>query len=442
MNLKETLSAGFSASQWKVQLARLKSTRAHLENQKKQSITALGKQAWDARVQHPAIADSMAALQALETERSQAQATLQARQADLQQQTAEHTRLKNDFSARIAAIETRRKADAAGLSQSVAAQRAAQTRLEQVQRSRQFARQEVERIEGLIAQLAQSSAPDREAQKVRFQQTLAAQQKTLQDSEAQLPAINEEIQKRTLEQPALREAVQAEEQQLAALQQEQRSQLGPLEARIQELKKDVQALNTQIQSLGAKMTPLFAPLGALVEQARPQSPALQAAYAQIDGLKAQIQKLDGEIDFQQTRLNTVDPQTTRRFYLIIAAAAAVLIGLFACVVLSATLIFHAASNSSSGSDDATFPNQVNPAQPLPGNSLPANPLPTFDLSGGSDDAPLPVIPAANCTADWVTCNKSCDRFDPMYGNPITDESQAEKRNCLDECEATKDACEH
>jgi len=305
-SLKETLSAGFSAGKWKMQILKLKGDLSGLEKQKSQVINDLGKLAWESKVSDERYTDVFSKLEELDSQRNQTQANLASLQSDLQAQTSTQTQINTDFNARIGEWEKKKSAVVARLIQAKNAHKNEMERFSQAKKQQQRAQTEMENAQKKISQLSTSTAPDKDAQIAALNNGIAAQLKYITDNETLFPTMAAEVERLGSEWPPIQREVQEHEQQIAKLQQEMREALTPGEAKIKSLNEKIREGNQLLLSLAEQMKPWIAKLGGSASQVRPHSPALEKSYAQIDLIQNNIAKATSEINLRQTHIDMTD----------------------------------------------------------------------------------------------------------------------------------------
>ncbi|MFV9506306.1 MAG: right-handed parallel beta-helix repeat-containing protein [Oscillochloridaceae bacterium umkhey_bin13] len=302
----------FSAGKGRVQQMKLTRDRADVEKQLAQALSDLGKQAWEQQVVHPAYSGLFEQIGGLVQQRTRLRADLTALDTQLQQVTITATQVKTDYSGRINSVQDQKKAATARINQSHTAIQAAEKQLGLLQARQQKTTAEIQGLRQRLDLLQSSQAPDRDTQVATLHSGIAALEQTLTEIVAKLPLAQAEIDRLQTAHAPLTTELATFDGQIGQLRQEQHQAVNPLEQQRAELQTQRNGVNDTLTGLMTQIDTALAELGAQVNLARPQSPALADTFARLDRIVSQqtdLSRATALLDARQASADRSAPRT-------------------------------------------------------------------------------------------------------------------------------------
>lgn len=312
--LKKWSEAGLSVGKWKAQSLKTGSDKHRVENVRRQLVSELGAKAWELRIVHPDYAELYGELEALEKRRIAFQEHLRNCERNLQNVRQTRAQTDAEYAARINRLQEERANASARLTKTRADKSALEKRVSKLQVDQQKTQTEIRTLQDKLAQQS-SSTSEQGTQVASLSNAIAALERSLVQITHDLPRLQSEISQLSAEETSLASDVERLEKQILSLQSEHREALTPLDRQIAALQEEIRTYNKQIVELTERMTPLISNLGPMVDRVRPDSPALEPLYAQIDRVGNELSGLERQHEVLLARLAATDAAAARNFYI-------------------------------------------------------------------------------------------------------------------------------
>lgn len=318
--LKDILSAGFSAGKWQVQLLKLNSDAARMEKQRIRLVENLGSLAWENRISHPSYQTEYSALEEMDGERNTVKEEIQRTQSQIQQLNRELGQIREDYTKRFSAINQKKQTAITQSNQARNACRSAEDRYNQAQKQQKKTAADISMLRSQLDQVTDSTMPDKETRVASLNNAIRSSQSMLADTSNQLNAAQIEINSLKEELQVHADQIADYEQQIAALQAEQKAAMQPLEDQVVSHQTDLRAANERYKEFIAEIQQMCVDLGPSVDQARPVSSTLDQAYEQIDSASRLLEKIASDSEVLKARLSSRDEGKQRKFYWLVCGA--------------------------------------------------------------------------------------------------------------------------
>ncbi|MBU0494909.1 MAG: hypothetical protein KKA73_17055 [Chloroflexi bacterium] len=323
--IRETVDAGMGQTRRRIQVLQLQRDAQQKEHEIAMLVTRLGHQAWEHRVEAPALLESEVWDQLLA--RAAQIETLRQRKADLEQQIDAETEARQateaEWQGRLNEIVAAWEPLSSQLEALEKDSRVANERLHAAEHELERTQKDLAATQARLGELDRLTVVDVDQRRTRFRSRIAGLEQAQASLEAQLPDLHRAVADNEATRPPLQEQLADLEQQAAQSRAQKGAVLGEHEAHLADLRAAVRERTAEIAALANENIKLSAELGPIMDQARPDAPALQDTYAAIDKLESVRINLLAQLADLKTESEAADITAVRRFYVLVGAVALV-----------------------------------------------------------------------------------------------------------------------
>lgn len=322
--LQSWSSDGVGLGKSKYQATRLGSERKKIDKSRSLLVDELGTKVWEAKIEHPAYAEDWNRLKTMENQQSPILEDVKRLESEAQRVKEQRDNLSDQLNRQISGLQAQVQNFTARLSVLKGSQATAEKNYQSLQQRSNNLIAEIRNLQTRITQMQASNAPDREQQVFAMNNTIATHNNEILSISNQVPIVQSELTRLRNEQTPLSVELDKVKTELTSTQDQLKQSVPPLDVQINNLNATIKSKQNDLSLIKTMMQPIITGLGALAEQARPDSAVLNDLYSKIDVEKSKLGSVTSEVDLTLSRIAATDKNSARNFYLMLAGGVVVL----------------------------------------------------------------------------------------------------------------------
>ncbi|HNZ15010.1 MAG TPA: hypothetical protein PKI51_03275 [Anaerolineaceae bacterium] len=321
------LKAALQSSKWTRQDNKLASELKNLARLMNKQHAELGKEAWEARLNHPGYEDAYNKLVGVNEQMVSMKLHLNTLKEE-SQKVSEERALRNDgFDAQLKQIDDERQSTQSKLEEIKRQHKELNQTLTNLNLERSRIQREIKETRTSIIDIENSEAPNKTALIFPLNSQLEQLSTSLTEVSQKTPALNTELTALETEMQPLNAQLEDLAKTFSQTQILKKQDLSPLDDHLTSLQQAIKKKEEEITALQKTMPDLLAELGAHVDHVRPESLRLSPLYANLDDIHQRTNSATAEKQQLRLTMDKGDKSSVRKFWLFILFAIVVLIAI-------------------------------------------------------------------------------------------------------------------
>lgn len=318
--LQKWSKEGIGWSKSKLQVSKLSGEKKKLDKSRSGLVEELGAKIWELKIENPAYTQEWERLVAMEDQQKPIFDDIQRLEGEARRVKEQRDTLSEQLSRQSSGLQTQVQNLTARISILKGSQANVEKNFQSLQQRSGNLVAEIHGIQGKIAQMQTSNAPDKDQQVFSMNNTVATLNAEILSISNQMPGAQSELTRLRNEQAPLLAELDRVKTELEIAQDQLRQLIPPMDVQLSNLGTTIKAKQSDIASIKLAMQPIIAQLGPIAEQARPESVALSDLYARIDVEKSKLGSVTGQVDVTRSRIEATDKKSASYFYLFVVGS--------------------------------------------------------------------------------------------------------------------------
>ncbi len=323
--IKQWWQAGTSSGKWRIESLKLGNEIKNAEEQKNLLVTDLGKKAWQNRTEHESYAEHFDQMQAQEQLRAELAEERQSLESQVKDVRQTRDQVENKYNEQIKGLQEQRKTASNQLNQLQESQKGFTKQLESVKKEHLKMQDEWQSFQNKLEQVKASTDPRRDEQIANLNDGIAALSNSMIKANNDIPQLEAQVSQIEEELTPIKNQVEDLENNIEQAKTSQKEEVKPLSEKIESLDKQIAGLKEKERQHQQKLDELVTALGPMVNQARPDSAALNTAYSELDQKQNQLDELNQQQGLLKARISALDSKAVTSFYIFIGASVIVVL---------------------------------------------------------------------------------------------------------------------
>lgn len=323
--LTQWVQAGRQSGKWKLRDMQLVNEAKKSERAKLIQIEELGRKAWKARVSDPSYAQPWSDLEGIETQIAATQEHARSLRDNLTEVQAKKDDLIRGYDEKIGVLDLQLKDSEQKLKTAQFDLRQLENELESLANEKGLLQRDIKATRTDLINTEGSDEPDRDEILGSLNTRLDGLVHNLLEVSNAEPELAGKIPARQSEVLALNTRVNELAERVHKLENQKRIDLEPLDQQLEALDKQIKSKTDEVTELEKRMDPIIKSLGHMVDTARPASDELQNEYTSLDKTYQKLAEISQERGDLANKLDALDKDASRNFYLLIALGVVVLV---------------------------------------------------------------------------------------------------------------------